>query len=52
MVAITTIAVGEGHMKATTAASLVGAAVLSTAIYPLLGLALRRGRTVLEPAGA
>lgn len=50
VVAITTIAVDKGEMLSTTAASLVGAAVLSTAIYPILGLRLRRN---LEPvAGA
>ena len=42
MVAITTIAVEQGHMRASTAASLVGAAILSTTIFPLVGLALRR----------
>jgi len=44
VVAITTIAIEEGHMRATTAASLVGAAILSTTIFPLLGLRLRRER--------
>jgi Kef-type K+ transport system membrane component KefB len=44
VVAITTIAVGRGEMRETTAASLVGAAVLSTAIYPLIGLRLRGSR--------
>lgn len=43
VVAITTIAIDQGHMRASTAASLVAAAVLSTAIYPLVGLTLRRG---------
>ncbi len=42
VVAITTIAVDEGHMRTSTAAALVGAAMLSTLIYPLVGLALRR----------
>src|SRR5918992_1221660 len=41
VVAITTIAIEEGHMRAATAASLVGAAILSTMIFPLLGLRLR-----------
>ncbi|MQA73246.1 MAG: cation:proton antiporter [Solirubrobacterales bacterium] len=50
VVAITTIAVSEGHMEEVTAAALVGAAVLSTAIYPLLALGLRRGRLALDPA--
>ncbi len=42
VVAITTLAVDGGHMTTETAASLVGAAILSTLIYPFLGLALRR----------
>lgn len=42
VVAITTIAVEEGHMRASTAAALTAAAVLSTAIFPLVGLRLRR----------
>ena len=41
VVAITTIAVDGGHMRTTTAASLVGAAILSTMIFPLVGLRLR-----------
>jgi hypothetical protein len=35
-------------MRATTAASLVGAAVLSTAIFPLVGLRLRGSRAGVE----
>lgn len=50
VVAITTIAVTEGHMRATTSAALVGAAVLSTAVYPLLGLRMRGSDA--EPEGA
>jgi Kef-type K+ transport system membrane component KefB len=42
VVAITTIAIDEGHMKTSTAAGLVGAAMLSTLIYPFAGMALRR----------
>jgi Kef-type K+ transport system membrane component KefB len=42
VVAITTIAVDRGHMHSATAASLVGAAILSTTIFPMLGLRLRR----------
>ena len=34
-------------MRASTAAALVGAAILSTLIFPLVGLGLRRG--ALEP---
>jgi len=44
VLAITTIARETGHMRASTAASLVGAAVLSTLISPILGL------KVLPPA--
>ena len=43
VVAITTIAIEEGHMKASTAAGLVGAAMLSTLIYPFVAMALRKG---------
>jgi Kef-type K+ transport system membrane component KefB len=42
VVAITTVAVDQGHMQSDTAAGLVGAAILSTLIYPLVGLRLRR----------
>ena len=43
VVAITTIAIDQGHMRPSTAASLVGAAILSTLIFPLVGLRLRAG---------
>ena len=54
VVAITTIAIDRGHMRASTAASLVGAAILSTTIYPLLALRLRgdRARAEAEPSAA
>ena len=42
VVAITTIAVDAGHMRTSTAAGLVGAAMLSTLVYPFVGLALRK----------
>jgi Kef-type K+ transport system membrane component KefB len=42
VVAITTIAVDAGKMRSSTAAGLVGAAMLSTLIYPFAGLALRK----------
>ncbi len=42
VVAITTIAVNAGKMRASTAAGLVGAAMLSTLVFPFVGLALRR----------
>jgi hypothetical protein len=34
---------GDGHMRDSTAAALVGAAMLSTLVYPFIALALRRG---------
>jgi Kef-type K+ transport system membrane component KefB len=49
VVAITTLAVEAGEMEPSTAASLVGAAILSALIFPLVGLRLRRGS---EPAAA
>ncbi len=42
VVAITTIAVQAGRMRSSTAAGLVGAAMLSTLIFPFAGLALRK----------
>ena len=45
VVAITTLAVKEGHMRSATAAALVGAAILSTTIFPILGLRLRAARS-------
>jgi Kef-type K+ transport system membrane component KefB len=42
VVAITTLAVETDHMRASTAAGLVGAAMLSTLVFPFVGLALRR----------
>jgi Kef-type K+ transport system membrane component KefB len=47
VVAITTLAIEAGHMKSSTAAGLVGAAIVSTLIFPLLGARIRRGG---EPA--
>jgi Kef-type K+ transport system membrane component KefB len=41
VLAITTAAVSGGHMRPSTAAALVGAAVLSTLVFPILGLRLR-----------
>jgi len=41
VVAITTIAIESGHMKSSTAAGLVGAAMLSTLIFPFLGRAFQ-----------
>jgi Kef-type K+ transport system membrane component KefB len=42
VVAITTIAIEDDHMRASTAAGLVGAAMLSTLVFPFVGLALRK----------
>jgi len=50
VVAITTIAIDAGKMRSSTAAGLVGAAMLSTLIYPFVGLALRRGGAKAEEA--
>ncbi len=50
VVAITTIAVTEGHMESGTAAALVGAAIVSTAVMPTLGLAIRGDRPQREGA--
>jgi Kef-type K+ transport system membrane component KefB len=48
VLAITTIARETGHMRASTAASLVGAAVLSTLVYPILGLKVLAAAPVAE----
>ena len=42
VVAITTLAIDECHMRHSTAAGLVGAAMLSTLIFPFVGLALKK----------
>jgi Kef-type K+ transport system membrane component KefB len=42
VVAITTLAVGTGHMRTSTSAALVGAAMISTLVFPLAGLRLRQ----------
>jgi Kef-type K+ transport system membrane component KefB len=44
VVAITSIAIDDGDMRSSTAAALVGAAILSTLVYPLVGLRLRGDR--------
>jgi Kef-type K+ transport system membrane component KefB len=49
VVAITTIAVEDGEMRSSTAAALVGAAMLSTLIFPLVARGLRRAA---QPVGA
>ena len=50
VVAITTIAVQEGHMRSSTAAALVGAGALSTLAGPLHGLHMRRVAALKRPA--
>ena len=52
VVAITTIAQQTDHMSSSTAAALVGAAILSTLAYPLVGLRLRRDRLAEEQTEA
>jgi hypothetical protein len=42
VVAVTDIGVDSGDLPAGTAAALVGAAMLSVLLYPLIGLALHR----------
>jgi Kef-type K+ transport system membrane component KefB len=44
VVAITTLALKVGDMRGSTATALVGAAIISTLVYPLIGLRLRRDR--------
>jgi len=50
VVAITTLAVDGGHMKTSTAAGLVGAAMLSTLVFPFVGQALRNRPEAEGPA--
>jgi Kef-type K+ transport system membrane component KefB len=50
VVAITTLATETGHMRTSTSAALVGAAIISTLAFPLVAMRLRRGR-VGESAG-
>jgi Kef-type K+ transport system membrane component KefB len=49
VLAITTLAHETGHMRSSTAASLVGAAVLSTLVYPILGLRVHAGAAAASP---
>jgi Kef-type K+ transport system membrane component KefB len=51
VVAITTIAIAQDHMQPDTAAGLVGAAIVSTLIFPLIGLRLRRDAEGKEDEG-
>ena len=52
VVAITTVAQRTGHMRSSTAAALVGAAIISTLVFPLVGLRLRRDRVAAEQGTA
>jgi Kef-type K+ transport system membrane component KefB len=56
VVAITDVATDDGHMRSTTAAALVGAALVSTVVFPVLARLLRRHRelspTPATPVGA
>jgi Kef-type K+ transport system membrane component KefB len=49
VVAITTLAVEANHMRGSTAASLVGAAMISTLAFPLVAMTLRKGRAGAQP---
>ncbi len=51
VVAITAIAIESGHMKASTAAGLVGAAMLSTLVFPFVGRALLERAAAAGEAG-
>lgn len=51
VVAITTLAIDEGYMRHSTAAGLVGAAMLSTLIFPFVGLALKKRADAENRAG-
>jgi Kef-type K+ transport system membrane component KefB len=48
VLAITTVARETGNMRASTQAALVCAAVLSTLVYPLMGLRMRRAEASLQ----
>jgi len=52
VLAITALATGAGRMNPSIAADLVGAALLSTLIFPLLGLRMRRGRAAWDAVPA
>jgi Kef-type K+ transport system membrane component KefB len=53
VVAITTLAVEGGHMRTSTAAGLVGAAMISTLVFPFVAAALRRDSRMIDgPSGA
>ena len=48
VVAITTMAVAAGRMRTSTSAALVGAGIVSTVVFPLVGLRLRAGRSATD----
>jgi lipopolysaccharide export LptBFGC system permease protein LptF len=48
VVAITSVAIQDGHMRSSTAAALVGAAIVSTVVFPFVGRALRGDRVEAE----
>jgi Kef-type K+ transport system membrane component KefB len=52
VVAITTLATSVGKMRDSTASALVGAAIISTLVFPLIGLRLRRDRIVPQDEAA
>ena len=53
VVAITALATSSGHMRSSTAAALVGAALLSTLVFPILGLRVaKRARDPAAQEGA
>ncbi|MBV9715763.1 MAG: cation:proton antiporter [Solirubrobacterales bacterium] len=52
VLAITALATSEGHMWPSTAAALVGGALLSTLVFPVLGLRLRGDLETRAPAVA
>jgi len=52
VVAITTIAVDDGDMKTSTAAGLVGAAMLSTLVFPFVAAAIQKRAAAAGETGA
>ena len=52
VVAITTIAIDDGDMKTSTAAGLVGAAMLSTLIFPFVAAAIQKRAVAAGETGA
>ncbi len=49
VVAITDLATSSGHMRPATAAGLVGAAALSTLVFPIVGLRIKKGASQRPP---